>query len=1130
MRNNQSSYNRIERKLNDLRRKFARHTLQVGLLKVLLLIIIVTFLIVVVEGFRYFKGSFRSDILFFTVGFSLIFLAIPIVYYFQIIRNRIRAYDDYHLARRIGADQPEIKDDLLNALQLRELLNKETQGYSSELIEQALERIARKIEPLNFDRIIPSQEVRKSLRNLAIVIFCLVICIASSPAYFKNSMERLLHPGSEYPVKLPFSIESTRASSGVLGGDSVTISFQCQGRFPHYLTLDLQYPDYTRQEILMVDDSGRSQYLIENLRHDLVYSAYYQNHSPFKPWRRIGTPPDTIRVINRPEILYVKSRFIYPEYTGLPAQTQETKSAEFNLLSGTKISLEIRINKEIKEGHLSFASGNVLNLATNGDRARGEFIVKNDDQFEIIVADEKQVTNINPIKYRLSVIPDAYPTITMLSPKNDLDLNADMVIPLGIRISDDFGFTRAAIRYRVIKKYADYQEEETEITFPLAKLNITWQEVFFQWQIGELSLGPEDAVEFRVDIYDNDNISGPKKASTDWLIARFPSLNELFSSVNEQQDEIYSSSEEVLKSLETTKKVLDEISRELLKKPELKWEQKKQLEEEMKKTREAGEKITKLSEQLDDLIEKSRENQLFDAETLEKLAQVQEAFQDIMTPEMREALDKLQAAIEKMDPKEVQKALNNFKTSQEQFSQELDRLLKIFRRIQIEQNIDELVRRFADLSERQRQVANELGKTAPNDQQKLNELAQAENAIKNDTEIAQDIMKRTAADMAEFPMMPNKELQQLIDEMQALNLPQEQSQASSAMRKGDKSQAEKSAQNSQQNLQKLLERMEEFRTEFQRRNMADVMTDFRRILNKTMQLSYRQEELTEEIKNTPRQSDQIMDIAVKQSETRQNLSRLISDLIDLSGKTFGVSPRIGKNLGQSANSMNAAIAYMEERDPGLAALSAENATASLNMTALELMAAMQELQKSGSASGFENYLQQLQELAGMQQGLNEETQMLGLGSPGDQGTLQQLAARQQQIRQSLEKLRDEIQGQGSTKQSGDLGGIAKDMDEVIKDLENNQVLRRTLERQQRILSLLLDAQKSLRTQDFKEERQSKTGQEIVRESPDGLPSNLGERRTLLQENLEKALRDGYSKEYENLIRRYFEELSKESVE
>jgi len=64
MRNNQFSYNQIERKLNDLRRQFARHVLQVGLLKILLLIIIVTFLIVVVEGFRYFEGSVRSEFYF----------------------------------------------------------------------------------------------------------------------------------------------------------------------------------------------------------------------------------------------------------------------------------------------------------------------------------------------------------------------------------------------------------------------------------------------------------------------------------------------------------------------------------------------------------------------------------------------------------------------------------------------------------------------------------------------------------------------------------------------------------------------------------------------------------------------------------------------------------------------------------------------------------------------------------------------------------------------------------------------------------------------------------------------------------------------------------------------------------
>jgi len=1129
MKDEYNSSGQIDRKIHTLRQAFARHVLQFGLWRVLTLILTATFLIIVIEGFRYFNGNVRRDIVFFLAAFSLIFLSVPLIWNRQIIKRKISAYDDYHLAKMIGDDQPDIKDDLLNALQLQASLSQMAAGYSTALAEQAIDSIASKIAPRDFSRIVPVAESRKAARHLAISVFWIAFIIALRPDYFRQSAGRLLHSGREYAAQLPFAINSTKASFGVLGGDSVTVGFQCAGRFPRHLTLNLQYPDYVQEEILPVDSSGRCTYRINNLRHDIVYSAYLQNRSPFKPWKRVSSHPDTIRVVNRPEIVRVKARFNFPEYTGLPSQTLETNATEFNLLSGTQFYLEVRANKAIREGHLRFGGGQVLTLSVSGERADGSFIVKDDDQFEIIVADDQQVTNLNPIKYRLRVTPDAFPSITLLSPKNDLDLSADMEIPLGVRISDDFGFTRAAIRYRLIKKYTDYQANETEAVFPLEKPKVILQEIYYIWKIGDLGLGPEDAVEFRVEVYDNDVLGGPKKAATASMIARFPSLNELFTEVNDQQDDITDDASIVLERLENTKKVLEEVARELLKKPELKWEQKKQLEEEVKKTREAAEKISKLGDHLDDLIEKSRDNQLFNAETLEKLSQVQEAFRDILTPEMREALDKLQSALEKMDAKEVQKALSNFKTTQEQFSQELDRLLKIFRRIRIEQNVDELVRRFNDLAERQQQVNSELEKAPASDQQKMEELAQTENAIKKDTEIAQDILQKTAGDMAEFPMMPNAEMQQLMAAMQVMQLPQDQAQAASSMRKGQKSQASQSSQKSQQNLQSMQTQMEKFRAELNKRNMADVMADFHRILNKTMQLSQTQEELSQTIRNTPRQSDQIMDVAVEQSQVQQNLSRLIKDLMDLSGKTFGVTPRIGKNLGQAATNMRNSVSQMEERNPTQAAQSASQATTSLNMTALEVMVAMQQLQASGSSSGFENYLQQLQKMAGQQQGLNDDTQMLGLGSQGgDQYTMQQMAARQQQIRQSLQQLQEQIQG--DNKQSGDLGGIAKDMDEVIKDLQNNQVLRRTMERQQRILSRLLDAQKSLRTQDYKEERQSKTGGQIVRISPDGLPANLGERQTLLQENLEKALRAGYSKEYEILIRRYFEELSRESTE
>jgi len=379
--------------------------------------------------------------------------------------------------------------------------------------------------------------------------------------------------------------------------------------------------------------------------------------------------------------------------------------------------------------------------------------------------------------------------------------------------------------------------------------------------------------------------------------------------------------------------------------------------------------------------------------------------------------------------------------------------------------------------------------------------------------------------MQQFPLMPVQQLEQIIREFDGSSLQADLKQAQKMMKAMNRQKSQEAAGSAQVQMEKLLAQMQQFKTEFNQQAMAEVMGDFRSIIFKTLQLSQHQEKLSEEIRQTPRQSERLMDVAVNQQQLQQSLANLIEDLIALSGKTFGVSPGVGKGLGQASSAMNRAIREMEERNTTTAAQEARQATGAINQTALELINSMNNLQASGSASGFEEYLKQLQQMAGAQQGINDDTQLISLGQGDRQSGIRKLAVRQQQLRQSLEQLRDEI-GKGS-KQGGDLNGIARDMDEVIKDLQQNRVLRETLERQQRILTRLLDAQKSLRTQDFKKERISKTGEDLVRKSPQQLPGDLGEQRSLLQENLEKALKEGYTLENEELIRQYFELLSKE---
>ncbi len=62
--------------------------------------------------------------------------------------------------------------------------------------------------------------------------------------------------------------------------------------------------------------------------------------------------------------------------------------------------------------------------------------------------------------------------------------------------------------------------------------------------------------------------------------------------------------------------------------------------------------------------------------------------------------------------------------------------------------------------------------------------------------------------------------------------------------------------------------------------------------------------------------------------------------------------------------------------------------------------------------------------------------------------------------------------------------------------------------------------------DYSKKRQSETGKQYQAMSPQTLPGSQSE-KDLLRNELLKAMREGYSKDYEELIRKYFEALARE---
>jgi len=146
----------------------------------------------------------------------------------------------------------------------------------------------------------------------------------------------------------------------------------------------------------------------------------------------------------------------------------------------------------------------------------------------------------------------------------------------------------------------------------------------------------------------------------------------------------------------------------------------------------------------------------------------------------------------------------------------------------------------------------------------------------------------------------------------------------------------------------------------------------------------------------------------------------------------------------------------------------------------------------------------------------------GMFSQREQAEMKRIGQGQSALRQALDEMAREMGQRDDV--LGELGQIAKDMELVEKDLLKAQPDRRTIDRQRRILSRMLDSQRSLEQREYSKKRKSKSGQQYVTRDPGDQGSGLLEDKKVIEEALRKARKQGYSHEYQKLIELYFEKL------
>lgn len=1020
-------------------------------------------------------------------------------------------YSDAEIASWIGEVKPEIADRLLNGIQLIE--NKTTQN--NDLIDHAINKIKTQIDQIPF----------KSIKNIQsnkwkyIFIISIIFFSASWKLFSEapeNAYVRILSLKTEYEVPTPFHLSSITKNQFILGGDTTQIILEGIGELPDSLEMIIQNKDkiITNKIPLL---NGKYILNLPNIKKDHIVWGEFKSESIFSPWDNISSGKDTIFVQDRPIIENVEFTIIPPKYTQLETRKHPGNVTNISILPGSKIKIHAKVTKNIVSA-FAMIGKQKKNLSAQGNKISGTFSIFKNDTLTIYCTDENEIENNSPTHFNIQTYADMPPEILVFEPTSKVELGESMEIPMRIMVNDDYGISEMEIKYSII--HPDYLPEDTmQYHFPLNGFdkNIKSQNYSFNWNINFLSLMPEDEVIFQIGAGDNNTIPKPSWSYSKKLNAFYPSLEDMFFQMEENEEEVLEEAENITLTMDEVQELVEDLKLDLLKSEEMNWEQTQQAEEVVQKMEDIFEQMSQMSDVMDAVKEQIEKNDLINEDLTEKFQNLQELLNQLMTPEMKEALEKLREASEELDPEKMLQALEDFEFNAQDFEDQLDRFIEMFEMAMAEQKMDEIQKKIEQMINEQQAVMDEL----KNDSPKSEELAAREKRQEQEMENLQKSIKDAEEMMKDISPSTSENMDELEKSDPINNAESDISDAQKEFSEGKKKKGGEKAESAKENLEKLSDQFAQMQQEFQQETVGEMTKEFQRVVHNILSISKDQEEIHKISKLLKSKSPILIETAVLQNNVQRQMQRLMDQVMELSTKTFYITPEIGRMLGRSIVDMNKSIAGLEQKQISTARKQQLSAIETLNDAAFVLLDAMDQMNSSGSASGMEQFMEQMAQMSQQQQGVNQGTMQLGqMGMMAQQAMMQQLMQQQQALQQALE----ELLGNNPGKKGSGLDKARQDMEEVIKDFRKRKVDERTIERQEKILSRMLDSQKSMTQRDLSKKRKSSEAEEFLYVGPDGLPIDFGERKLILMEAMEQALQEGYSQDYNKMIRNYFQSL------
>ena len=1120
-------YKLLLEKLDRFIRKYYINSMIRGSLYFIASIVIVFLLFSFLENQYYFNTGVRK--LFF-YGFIALFLA-GFVYW--IGRPGLKFFrlgktiSHEQAASIIGQHFTDIQDKLLNILHLHKQLN---DSEARELIQAGIEQKSEKINPFPFRRAIDYTSNRKYLKYALPPLFILLFILLASPGMITESTQRIIRNDEVFEKAAPFSF---RIKNGLLETPQ-------NEDFELRITTDgNQLPD---QVYIRINDY---QY---RMKKDSVNAFRYVFKNPFKDTSfdlvagNVQSARYTLTVLPKPSLEQLEISLDFPAYTRLKAERM-SDNGDLLVPVGTRGTwfLEARNTDQI-------------DYRFTGEALLAKAEKKSDDQFSFrktllssghyrLYITNRQLQKPDSISYTISLIPDKYPEIDVEEFRDSFD---SPYLYFAGNASDDYGLNRLYFKYSILDENGILRQEKNKL---LASYSNSERDIEYDHSLDldTLGLQPGESVQYYFEIFDNDGVHGSKSTRTALMQFKKPSVEEFEKKEDENEARIEQNLEKSIQEIRKMKLQLEKNREKLLQKKEPEWQDKKELEKILEQQKALEKMIEEARKKFEENLKNQAQFREQEEQILQKQEQLQKMFDEILSDETKELMKKIEDLMQELQKDQMLEMMEEFQMDNETIEKELDRLMELFKQLELEKEVNDQIDKLNELAEKQEALSEktkneeETNETLKEEQQELNE------SFKELEEKMEEIMEKN--EELERPKDLAKDNEEKMEEIS-----EDLEKSQDALEKKDSDNAAQSQKSAAQKMKSMAASLEMQMKSGEMEQKTEDLQALRQLLENLLTLSFEQEELIDAIAATDPLTPKYKELVAVQFDLKEDFRMIEDSLQALSKRVIEIESFVTDKISEVKLDMKKALENLEglETNNNISGQLEQNVSEAnkyqrstmknVNDLALMLDESMQQMQQNmaGAMSGsgscnkpggsgkpgkegskpsdkISKGQQSLNDmLKGMQEGMKN-------GKPGGASAREfaQAAARQAALRKAMEQMKQELQEEGKGA-GNDLQKIIDEMNKTEIDLVNKKLDNDMLRRQQDILSRLLEAEKADRQREYDNQRKSTTAGELEKRLPPALEEYLKKRASEL--DLYKTVSPSLNPFYKKLVDEYYRAL------